>query len=167
MTDTAGGYATTPVNARLAVALTGVERLLDTLSVRIRELHELIEHLWQWATVDEATFDSWIAFDSPLRSFALGRNEPDVELLLSEAWPPLVGVVVSLVEVVEGNLYAAVNESETQGHFNDVLTALSSRGIPVPPPASVSHWPRSRFKDWGDPLSGDELVEWRKRLGSV
>jgi hypothetical protein len=71
---------------------------------------------------------------------------------------------VAVVEMVEGNLYAAVDEATTQQHFSDVLETLDSHGVVVPPPESVAGWPRQRFGDWGDPLTAHDMSSWRARL---
>jgi hypothetical protein len=160
LVEPAEAFADSPVDARLAAALVAVEALCSQRNVQDPQVNELIDHLWSWLTVDETNFQEWYAFDSPLLEAGLGAELPDET---AEAFAQ-VGVnrealrrlVMGLIEILYGNLFAAIDDDATQAHMEAVAEVLAELGIA---------WPsRARFplRDGQARPHAEDVAHWRR-----
>jgi hypothetical protein len=161
-------YEDLSISALLATALLGVEDWRTKRELRDGHLEGLLSHLWEWPTVGPDTFNEWEQWTSPALEFGLGAGTFPSEMKTSWADAGLTEgdartLLRSLVEIVYGHLFAAIERGRVLSDFHIVRQFLECDGIPLRPPAAFSDSPVADMHGWGFRLDPQRRDEWRQR----
>ncbi len=156
-------YDDLPLRPLQAVALLGFQRWRVVVELADPGLDELCEHLWQWMTVEPATFDDWHRWC--MESDA-GRLEADVpsdlaELAVTRGIEPtdLQRVLKDLSDITHFSLFTVPHHDEALRMLQRLGAYFTRWGVTLPPPATFHAVPDSA-DGWGKP-SSQHVQHWR------
>ena len=70
------GYEIMAVGGRLVAALLAVSRLFNQVGLTDEDVCAFLDHMWDWLTVEAATYPEWETFWNPVLAMALGDPVP-------------------------------------------------------------------------------------------
>jgi hypothetical protein len=161
------GYDGKSVNARLAAALLTMTRVLEREQLTTAELRALVDHLWQWPTIDERLFADWEQWSNDVLAFALGDQPSENFAAAAEqsslSMFDLRKLIESTVEIVYGNLFAATDHALTLDLLLTVEEIACGRGIDLPPSEVFDGEPAdpSLRNGWGGRMTDEQVSVWR------
>ncbi len=166
VTRRAPTFASRSVNARLAAGLRAAERWLGGTGIKSQDVRAFLDHLWARPTITPETFDLWHAYDSDVQRAAAGGELPRsvVDECIAHQIDPseLHGLLMNVAEIVEGNLFARVNDAETLWHLQEIEDVASQHGIQLPSARSFGDQPFADQHGWGNRVDSVELARWRQ-----
>lgn len=158
-------YRPLSISARHAVALVCFEKFCEKFDLDHPLITQMLDHQWEWSTLNSDRFDDWAEKKPQLVWVALGEEyseEFEVYLISKEIDPvEFRELIESAVEIVDWNLFGNVDEEKSFEFLNQVLEISAKYDI-SPPPASK--FVNSSFKEnhgWGKKLTPEERDQWR------
>ncbi|MCP3911823.1 MAG: hypothetical protein GY713_12810 [Actinomycetia bacterium] len=147
-------------HSQAAWGLRGFEHWLQIEGIRHDALDKLIDHLWEWMTIDEDSFSAWhdhppLLLSDPSASLELNLDE-EIEASLRQA-------IADATDLACYSLFGAFDD----GRHMEVAAALGSMlepyAVNMPSPSEyrlpdgleLTH-------DWG-PIPAQVVAQWRRR----
>ncbi len=145
-----------------AWAIRCFEIWLDLEQIQDPELDALADHIWQWLSVDETTFQDWHDNPPALVEVGLGGELPRTGALTGRQRALLVGAITNVTELAYYSLFGAF-DGQAHAEFADGLGQLLDTHQVAPPARSSFGVPEDVVLDhsWG-PIPAELVAQWRK-----
>jgi hypothetical protein len=161
-------YETLNVQARLAAGLLTVEAWLRAHALADKAVSDVLEHMWQWPTVEPDTFRAWYDFDSDALEAAEAEESLPTRIALAcqeRAAPAadLAALLADVVNIVYDSLFGALDLSLSLARLRNIEVVAARSGIRLPAAPRFSSLRAEDKHGWGVPVSAMQVADWRRQ----
>jgi hypothetical protein len=153
------------LTARAAIALLVFERFCEENQIKLDQVRELSDYLWQWPLVDGPDqFEPWESSRTELVNYGLGDEaSPEVLFSLEEAKIDefrFRNIVNGLVEILWGSFWGAAENELSLKALSTVLSSSKLEKLPTITPFKFSLY--SDMGGWGEKITKEDRDFWRR-----
>jgi hypothetical protein len=154
------------VAARLAAGLLTVEAWLRVHQVADAGVDGVVEHLWQWLTVQPDTFMRWYDFDSDELQAAEAETPLPQRVALacderSASAEDLAALLANVVNIVYDSLFGALDLRLSLARLRTIEVVAARSGVRLPAGQRFTGLAAQDRGGWGHPVSALQVASWR------